>query len=127
MQDVSDPAITEAAQNFIRGDAFGQTNKTFAPSIAEFVQEARRIHEVIPYRTKSTLPAPKPLPHKYDDEKTRCRMGFKMKVLTAGIGMGRVDDVARANREGLEELVALGQQWGVPVPDELWEQLKKAA
>lgn len=54
-------------------------------------------------------------------------MGFKMSVLSAGISMGRVDDVAEANRRGLEDMIALGQQWGVPVPDELFEQARSAA
>jgi len=51
-------------------------------------------------------------------------MGFKMAVLSASFGVkGGAEQVAEANRRGLEDMVALGQTWGVPVPDELWTQL----
>lgn len=42
---VSDQAIGEAVTRFICGDVQGQS-KTFAPSVAEFVQEARRLQDV---------------------------------------------------------------------------------
>lgn len=123
---VSDQATCEAAQRFVTGDVKDQS-RTFAPSVAEFVQEARRIAELIPYRDRVGLPAPANYrPHRFDDEKTRIRMGFKMKVLSAGIAMSTVDRVAEANKRGLDDMMALGQEWGVPVPDELFEQARAA-
>lgn len=126
LRDVTSQAITEAAQRFICGDVKDQS-RTFAPSVAEFVQEARRIAELLPYRGKIGLPAPRRYePHRFDDEKTRIRMGFKMQVLSAGIALSAVNRVAEANKHGLEDMIALGQEWGVPVPEELFEQARAA-
>jgi hypothetical protein len=127
LRDVSSQAITETAQRFISGDAPDQS-RTFAPSVAEFVQEARRWASLIPYRDRPALPAPvRSQPHRFDDEQTRIRMGFKMNVLSAAIGLKAVDRVAEANRRGLEDMIALGQEFGVPVPEELFEQVRRAA
>lgn len=115
---VSDLAIERAALKFISGQVEGQ-NKTFAPSVAEFCSEARKT----PYLVNRPAPVAY-LPHKHDDPATRIRMGFKMAVLSAALGMGKVDLVAEANKGGLDDMIALGQQWGVPVPEELWAQLK---
>lgn len=116
---IEDQAIVEAAIRFRRGLVEGQ-NKTFAPSIAEFITEARRIADLLPYRGRASLPPPPREPFRHDDAKTRIRMGFKMSVLSAGLALGKADDVARANAKGLDELMALGQLWGVPIPEELW-------
>lgn len=51
-------AIAEAAQRFTAGLVSGQ-HKTFAPSVAEFASEARRIAELMPYRNRPQLPAPR--------------------------------------------------------------------
>lgn len=48
---LGDPAIIEAAGRFITGDVQGQS-KTFAPSVAEFVAEARRRQELIAAKGK---------------------------------------------------------------------------
>lgn len=50
----------------------------------------------------------------------RERMHFKMAVLSAGIARQEVDKVRQANERGLEDLMALAQSWGVPIPDSLW-------
>jgi hypothetical protein len=124
---VSSQAITETAQRFISGDVPDQS-RTFSPSVAEFVQEARRWASLIPYRDRPSLPPPvRSQPHRFDDEQTRIRMGFKMNVLSAAIGLKAVDRVAEANRRGLEDMIALGQEFGVPVPEELFEQVRRAA
>lgn len=57
LRDVISQAVIEAAQRFTCGDVTGQS-RTFAPSIAEFVQEARRIADLIPYRSRPRLPPP---------------------------------------------------------------------
>jgi hypothetical protein len=119
---IEDRAIEEAAGRFISGDVKDQ-NRTFAPSVPEFVQEARRIHQILPYRGRPQLEAPVRQHYREPTPTDRLRMGFKMSVLSAGIGMGKVDDVAEANRRGLEAMIALGHQWGVPVPDELLDQV----
>ena len=55
---IPDQAIIEAAERFRRGLVTGQ-NKEFVPSIAVFCSEARRIAELLPYRNRPALPAPK--------------------------------------------------------------------
>lgn len=122
---VPDQAIIEAAGRFRRGEVAGQ-NKTFAPSIAEFCTEARRIAELLPYRgmTRLTPPTASHIFVPRDDPKTRARMGFKMAVLSASFGVkDGASKVAEANKRGLEDIIALGQTWGVAVPDELWAQV----
>lgn len=120
LRGVSSQAVIEAAQRFTAGLVPSQ-NTTFAPSIAEFATEARRIDGVIPYRNRPRLEGPPRSGFfRHDDEKTRIRMGFKMSVLSAGLAMGKVDAVAQANVEGIDSLMALAQQWGVAIPEQLW-------
>lgn len=61
LQGLSPQSVTEAAQRFTMGDVTGQS-KTFAPSIAEFVTEARTRQEYIDLKAKPRLPAPKYFP-----------------------------------------------------------------
>lgn len=58
---IGDQAITEAATRFICGDVTGQS-RTFAPSVAEFVTEARQRQEYIDLKAKPRLPAPRYFP-----------------------------------------------------------------
>jgi hypothetical protein len=58
---LSSQAVIEAAQRFVLGDVQGQA-KTFAPSVAEFVAEARRRQEYIDIKARPRLPAPRYFP-----------------------------------------------------------------
>jgi hypothetical protein len=122
---IRDDAIIEAAQRFRRGDVSGQ-NRTFAPSIAEFCSEARRIAEMIPYRDRPALPAPRRQTAP-DDREARVRMKLKIPLwqhcLVVPFG---ADILAEANARGLDELIALAQEWNTPIPDEAWEQRRAA-
>lgn len=62
-QGLSSLAVIEAAQRFVMGDVPDQS-KTFAPSVAEFVQEARQRQEYIDLKAKPRLPAPRYFPGK---------------------------------------------------------------
>lgn len=120
---LDDDAICVAAARFIRGEVSGQ-NRSFAPSVAEFAAEVRRT----PIPGRRALPPADRSKFRRDDTPTRIRMGFKMAVLSAGFAIkDGADMVSEANSRGLEDLIALGQQWGVPVPEELWAQLRTAA
>lgn len=55
LRDVSSQAVTDAAKRFMNGDVPGQS-KTFAPSVAEFVQEARNLEEYIALRNRPRIP-----------------------------------------------------------------------
>lgn len=127
LRDVTSQAIIEAAQRFTCGDVCSQS-KTFAPSIAEFVQEARRIAQLLPYRGKQALPPPTTdCTFLRDDKPTRIRMGFKMSVLSASNDIkDGADMVAEAEKSGLEHMIELGRRWGVPVPEDLLPQQKTA-
>lgn len=122
---VSDQAIIEAAERYIKGEVPEQS-LTFAPSIAEFVKQAKFVDGVIPMRNRPRLVHDREWKPQ-EDPATRARMGFKMNVLSAGIAHNAVGRVSKANERGLEEMVALAQEWGVTVPDEVWRQLGKAA
>ena len=75
---ISDQAIVETAQRYRRGDIPDQ-NKTFAPSIAEFVTSSRRQEEIVAIRSRPRLQAPpvRPLPasppeqRRTDEERAR--------------------------------------------------------
>jgi hypothetical protein len=124
LRGVTSQAVIEAAQRFTCGDVPGQS-KTFAPSIAEFVQQARFVADVLPMRGRPALPAPGGdyVSNSRDTPEARIRMGFKMSVLSAGVAMGKVDMVAEANKRGLEDMIGLGQQWAVTIPEDLWSQV----
>jgi hypothetical protein len=59
LRDVSGQAVVEAAQRFVTGDVEGQS-KTFAPSVPEFVTEARKRQEYLDLKARPRLPAPTP-------------------------------------------------------------------
>lgn len=61
LQGLSPQSVIEAAQRFTMGDVQGQS-KTFAPSIAEFVSEARLRQEYIDIKAKPRLPPPRYFP-----------------------------------------------------------------
>lgn len=61
LQGLSPQAVIEAAQRYTMGDVQGQS-KTFAPSVAEFVAEARQRQEYIDLKSKLRLPAPRYFP-----------------------------------------------------------------
>ncbi|WP_395449918.1 hypothetical protein ACHMW7_08970 [Aminobacter sp. UC22_36] len=123
---VPSPAVVEAAQRFTTGEVLGQ-NKVFAPSVAEFVQEARRIAAVLPHRGRKVLAAPhRPLRREPKSDE-RARMCLKLPLLQAAIRNGRADLLAEAERNGLAALIALAKSWSVPVADDILAQLGRAA
>lgn len=54
---LSDQAIIEAAERFAAGDVHDQSKK-FAPSSAEFIEEARRRQEYLEIKARPRLPGP---------------------------------------------------------------------
>lgn len=188
LRDISPAAITETAGRFASGRVADQS-KTFAPSVAEFATEARRVEadmrergapsgrKLYRYRKpnsrllernvtkeyafrlidqgvhpRGSIWCPGPLdqrpdigdlfapdldwkpavplsqtdefkPYQPDDAAARVRMGFKLSLLSAALGIsGGADRLAQANREGMDSLLALAQQWGVTIPESLWAQ-----
>jgi len=122
--DIGSQAIVEAAQKFVTGDVKGQS-LTFAPSVAEFVQEARRIDALIPYRDRKLLSS-KPKPEIRIDRAEEARMRLRLPMLREAMRRGQIDRVQRANTEGLAALVTLAKEWEIPVPEEVRTQLAAA-
>lgn len=118
-------AVIEAAQRFTTGAVESQ-NRTFAPSVAEFVHEARRIAGILPHRGRQALPVPSRVLRREPGPDERARMCLKLPLLQAAIRNGRADLLAEAERSGLEQLVALAERWQVPVSDTIWSQVRGA-
>lgn len=116
-------AIIETAERFIAGEVDNH-NPRFAPSVAEFAIEARRIAELLPYRGIQSLPAPTPEPYCAPDPAEKTRVGFKMMLWAASHARGHgTDSLAEALTGGLESLIALAERWHVPISDELRQQV----
>lgn len=114
---IPDQAIIETAQRFRTGVVKGQ-NTTYPPSIADFCIEAKRMAELIPFRGRQSLPAPT----RYQPQPTpneRARMRLKMPMWQFANTMGRMDELAAANRAGMNAMIVLAQAWGIEIPPAL--------
>lgn len=122
---LSSQAITETAQRFAAGEVQGQSLK-FAPSVAEFTQEARRIESLLPYRNQPQITfrrdSYEPLP---EDEDARMRL--KMPLWSEAMKRGQIERLATALASGLDHVVALAQEWEVAIPEGVWTQLERKA
>ena len=121
-------AIANAVRAFIRGTVPG-ASRSFCPKPPELAEAVRaqvqhiydeidreatrrRQEEQRAAQIEDRRPAQTP-------EEQR-RMGFKMSLLSAGMGMqGGADKVAAANAAGLPAMIALGREWGVKIPEGL--------
>src|SRR5688572_23184275 len=107
LTEISDQAICETAQRFRRFEIPDQS-KTFAPSIAEFVDAARKQDEFIAARGQPRLPAPRGYVPAADIPGANLRMRLKMPMYQAAFGNGpRMDALAKANAEGFGAMAAL--------------------
>lgn len=101
LQGLSTQAVTEAARMFTMGDVQGQS-RTFAPSVAEFVTEARQRQEYIDLKAKPRLPAPRyfpgPLaPFQVRQEKRRAEYADRP-VIEANVPLDRFVALSRAKQ-----------------------------
>jgi hypothetical protein len=100
------------------GNVEGQSH-TFAPSLPEFMHEARKIQEALPLRDKPRL-APPP-PAETFSEGHKGKMLFKMALWRYSMDKkGGLDRFAEANKLGMDEVMALAQEWNFPIPEEMW-------
>lgn len=122
MKDLEPEAVIEAAARFTKGEVTGQ-NRTFAPSVAEFTAEARRIHHLLPFRNIQREPQPDrqlepPLSHS-----ERVRMSLKMMLYREAISRNDIDALASITSSGKRQDMAaylrLAREWGLTVPPEL--------
>jgi len=122
LRDIPAQAVIEAAERFVKGRVAGQSKK-FAPSIAEFLQEAERIAELMPYRDRLALDPPKQAHHQPLSRNEQARMRLKMPLLREAMSRGQVDKLAtlikQQKADDMEELIALAREWEIRIPDEL--------
>lgn len=116
-------AIEQAVCDFIQGKV-DRRRKGALPTPEEVAAEAR-VHVE---REGSRQHAERVRAEQYAERRPifppehRDRMGFKMSLLSVGLARRQVELVSQANERGLDDLIALGQQWGVPVPESLFSK-----
>lgn len=117
LQGLCPTAVIEAARRFTLGDVQGQS-KTFAPSIAEFVQEARQRQEYIDIKALPKLPPPvyrhhTGTPFYIRQEKTRTR--YKdCAILAENVGIDEYRRRVREFPEGHAWIAAVATVYGPP-------------
>lgn len=114
LRGLSVEAVSEGIRKFLRGECEGVSPR-FVPTPPELAKIVRTtvVQARIPAaRQISSRPAQTPA--------ERGRMKLKMSLWSAAFGSSRIDDVARANREGFDAMLALAQAWGVPIHDDTW-------
>lgn len=130
-------AIEKAVTMFLRGEVDGASKKFCPrpPELAEVVgqvlspvldeREAKAKREAEETRRREQIASRET---EFSDEH-RAKMQFMFAVLRTGLALKQVDRVAEATaykistKRGIEEMVALGQEWGIPVPESLWRQI----
>ena len=108
---IGSAAISEAARRFTCGEVKG-ANLTFAPSVAEFVQECKRV-------PTEHVRLPKPAPQRRMPDAERLRMRLKMPMYNHATRCGLMDQLDAANKAGFSAMISLAHKWGVPIPEEL--------
>lgn len=118
-------AIEQAVKDFIQGRVERPARrKGQLPTVEELSTEARGYVEQEASRQRSEQLRREQLaerPSEFSDAH-RTRMKFKMSLLSAAYcnPHDRIDRLVEANRTGMDELMALAQEWKVPIPEELW-------
>jgi hypothetical protein len=83
------------------------------------MHEARKIQEALPLRDKPRLPPPPPA--ETFSEGHKGKMLFKMALWRYSMDKkGGLDRFAEANKLGMDEVMALAQEWNFPIPEEMW-------
>ncbi|WP_420578797.1 hypothetical protein [Oceaniradius stylonematis] len=106
----SDGAIVQACRRFRRGEVMGQ-NKTFAPSIAEFVAEVKKRQELLGLLADASrrLPAPSPIPGA-DTPTDRMRARLAKEMAARAVLFENMDFVEFGRRCAALEF-PVGSQW----------------
>lgn len=117
LQGFSIEAIAHGIRKFLRGECEG-VNPRFCPHPPELAQIVRTV--TIPSRIpreRQIEPAPRQsIPGE------RERMLLKMPMYRHAMDVGKIEELAEANRKGFGAMVVLATRWGIPVPQALLEQ-----
>jgi hypothetical protein len=108
---IDNRAITEAARRFTVGEVKG-ANPSFAPSVAEFMQECRRVPIERP-----SLPAPER--ELSLDAAAKARMRLKIPMYRHATECNLMPQLDAANRAGFSSVIALADRWSIEIPAEL--------
>lgn len=120
-------AIKQAVTDFIQGKIERPARRKGALPTVEEVSVEARIHVD---KEASRQRAERQRAEQLAEERYemplehRVRMGFKMALLSAAWAspLTRMDRLADANQQGMDHLMALAQEWSVPIPESLWEK-----
>lgn len=117
--------IEQAVKDFIQGRvdrSAGRRGKL--PTVEEVSSEARIHLEREASRQRAERSRRDQIEERKSDfsDTHRDRMKFKMNLLSAAwcSPSERIDRLAEANAAGMDELMALAQEWNVPIPESLW-------
>jgi hypothetical protein len=116
-------AIEQTVRDFIQGKIERPARRKGAlPTVEEISTEARVYVEKEASRQRFEAARREQAEARRSEfpEEHRERMGFKMSLLSVALSRQEVEKVAEANTRGLDDLMALAQQWGVPVPESLF-------
>jgi hypothetical protein len=116
-------AIEQTVRDFIQGKIERPARRKGAlPTVEEISAEARAYVDKEASRQRAEISRKEQLAERRSEfpEEHRERMGFKMSLLSMGLARQEVEKVAQANARGLDDLMALAQQWGVPIPESLF-------
>lgn len=116
LQGVSLDAVTAGIRKFLRGEC-ENVSPRFVPTPPELARIVR--NAVMPTR----IPPERRLPaHTPPSDAERARMRLKMPMYHYAISHGKIADLARANGAGIDAMILLAAEWGIPIPDELADQ-----
>lgn len=108
--------IHAGIRKFIRGEC-EDVSPRFVPTPPELARIVRAT--VVPGR----IPEERRIaPFRHPDDAARARMRLKMPMFRHASECGLMNELDRANREGLEAMILLASRWGIPIPPELSEQ-----
>lgn len=118
-------AIEQAVKDFIQGRIDRPARRRGAlPTVEEISAEARTHVDIEASRQRREKLQQEQIAERNSEMplEHRQRMLFKMSLLSAAWSapLQRIDALAEANKRGMDELMALAQSWGVPIPECVW-------
>lgn len=105
--------IRAGITKFIRGEC-DDVSPRFIPTPPELAKIVRTV--IVPSR----IPEDRRIaPFRYSNHGERDRMRLKMPMFNHAFSNGLMDQLAKANREGMGAMIVLATKWGIAIPPEL--------
>lgn len=118
-------AIEQTVRDFIQGKVERPARrKGTLPTVEEISAEARAYVDKEASRQRAEAARREQMAERRSDfsDEHRERMSFKLSLLSCALGRKEVEKVAEANARGHDDLMALAQTWGVPIPESLFQK-----